>query len=169
MGLDPSRLRWGEWIVGAGAIVLLASMFLLTWYGLSAEARPTAASLGLSTSLTGWEALTHLRWLMLVTIAAAFALCYLQAARRSPALPTSFSVIVSALGVLTAVGLIYRVLINEPGSDSVVVQKPGAFVGLVSALAIAYGGYRSMREEGVGQKDGPQEIKTVKLHGASGS
>jgi len=73
------------------------------------------------------------------------------------------------LGLLTALALIYRVLINVPGSDSVVVQKPGAFVGLVSAVAIAYGGYRSTREEGVAEKDGPQEIKTVKLRGASGS
>jgi hypothetical protein len=141
--------------VGAGAIVLLASMFLLSWYG--------------PTSLTGWEALTDLRWLLLLTIVASFALCYLQAARRSPALPISFSVIVIVLGVLTALALIYRVLINEPGSDSVVVQKPGAFVGLVSALAIVYGGYRSMREEGVAERDGPQEIKTVKLDRASGA
>jgi len=141
--------------VGAGAIVLLASMFLLSWYG--------------PPSLTGWEAHTHLRWLLLLTIVAAFALCYLQAARRSPALPISFSVIVVVLGVLTALALIYRVLINEPGSDSVVVQKPGAFVGLVSALAIVYGGYRSMREEGVAERDGPQEIKTIRLRGAGGS
>ena len=43
MDFDPSRLRRGEWIVGAGAVVLLASMFVLQWYGVSGQLGPTAA------------------------------------------------------------------------------------------------------------------------------
>ena len=38
-----------------------------------------------------------------------------------------------ALGIVTVLVLIYRVLINVPGADSVVDRRAGAYVGLVSA------------------------------------
>lgn len=155
--------------MGAGAAVLLASMFVLKWYGLTGQFRPTAATLGVSTSVNGWHALTDLRWLMLVTVAAGFALVYLQSSRRAPALPVSLSVIVTVLGLLTTLFLLYRVLINEPGPDSIIEQKVGAFIGLVSAIAVFYGGYASMREEGLADSDAPASIETVTLRGAGGS
>jgi hypothetical protein len=163
MDFDPSRLRRGEVIVGTGSVVLLASMFVLEWYGITAQLRPTAASLGFSTSIDGWDALTNVRWLMLVTIACGLALVYLQAARRAPAIPVTVSVLVTVLGLVTMLVLIYRVLINEPGSDAVIEQKAGAFVGLASAIAIVIGGYLSMRDEGIAHKDAPAEIETVRL------
>lgn len=168
MGFDPSRLRRGEVIVGGGALVLLASMFVLKWYGLSDRLRPTAAAFGVSTSVNGWHGLTNLRWLMLVTILCAFGLVYLQASRRSPAMPVTLSVIVTVLGLLTTLTLLYRVLIDEPGPDSIVVQQVGAFVGLLSAIAIVFGGYLSMRDEGIADRDA-QTIETVPLRTARGS
>ncbi len=41
MDFVPARLRKGEIIVGAGSLVLLASMFVLKWFGLN-----TAVTLG---------------------------------------------------------------------------------------------------------------------------
>jgi hypothetical protein len=169
MDFDPSRLRLGEWIVGAGAIVLLASMFLLKWFGLNGHPGPTAASLGVSTSANAWHAMTDLRWLMLVTIACALALVYWQATRKAPALPATASVIVTVISIVTVIALLYRVLINEPGPDSIIDRKPGAFVGLVSAIAIMYGGYRSLREEGIAERDAPASIETIELRSADGS
>jgi hypothetical protein len=163
MDLDPSRLRRGELLVGAGAVVLLASMFLLKWYGLSGQPSPIGARLGSSTSVNGWHALTTIRWLELVTIVCGLWLVYLQASRRAPALPVSLSVIVTVLAFLTSLALLYRVLIDEPGPDSLVEQKPGAFVGLLAAIVIVYGGFRSMRQEGIADKDAPAEIETVRL------
>src|ERR1700724_1852788 len=115
--MDPFRLRRGELIVGAGSAVLLASMFLLKWYGLRAVFVPTAARLGVSTSLDGWHSLTQLRWLILVTACCGLALVLLQAARRAPAVPATMSVIVTVLAIITVLALIYRVLINIPGPD----------------------------------------------------
>jgi hypothetical protein len=163
MDLDPSRLRRGELIVGAGAVVLLASMFALKWYAVSPQA---PSRLGSPTSWNGWNGLTHVRWLVLLTIACALLLVLLQATRRAPALPVSMSVIVTVLGGLTALVLLYRVVINVPGSDD---QKAGAFVGLISAFALAYGGYLSMRREGIGARDAPAAIETVRPAGAGGS
>jgi hypothetical protein len=169
MDFDPSRLRRGEIMVGVGSVVLLASMFVLKWYGLTAQLRPAAAGVGSSTSVNGWDALTNVRWLMLLTIACGLALVYLQTARRAPAIPVTLSVLVTVLGLLTVLVLIYRVLINEPGSDAVIEQKAGAFVGLGSAIAIVIGGYLSMRDEGIADKDAPGEIETVGLGQAGGS
>jgi|SRR3981081_2153794 hypothetical protein len=167
MDLDPSRLRRGELIVGAGSVVLLASMFLLKWYAFEGRLPPNAV--GIRPSLNGWQGLTTLRWLMLVTVLCGLALVYLQAARSAPAVPVSLSVIVAVLGFLTALALLYRVLISTPGADGLVSVKPGGYVALASAIVIFYGGYRSMRDEGIADKDAPPEIETVSLGSASGS
>jgi len=165
MEFDPSRLRRGEWLAGAGAALLLAFMFLLPWYGLSGSAGATAARSGGSTSLNAWHSLTTLRWLMLVTIVAALSLVFFQATRRAPALPVSLSVIVTVLGGLTALALIYRVLINAPGPDSLLDARIGAFLGLVGACALAFGALASLREEGLSPRDARTAIPTVTLTG----
>jgi hypothetical protein len=151
--------------VGAGAIVLLASTFLLTWYGLSGALAPTAERLGLSTSLTGWSGLSHVRWLILVSALVGLALPYFQASRRAPAIPVTLSVVVTMLGLLSTVALVIRVVIDPPGAGNLLTQKPGAFVGLAGALAIAVGGYLSMRQEGIPAADAPAEIPTVRIGG----
>jgi hypothetical protein len=168
MEFDLSRLRPGEVIAGVAGVALAICLFVLPWYGLKSSVAPIAAKLGVSTSLTGWQSLTSLRWLMLVTILAALALIYLQATRRAPALPAALSLIVMLLGAITALALIYRVLINVPGSSSVVERKAGAFIGLVAGCAIAYGGYRSLRQEGVAPRDEPTEIPTIRPGSAGG-
>jgi hypothetical protein len=169
MELDLGRLRRGELIAAGSAVVLLAVLFVLKWYGVGGAIGAFAAQAGVSTSVNGWHALTILRWLMLLTIIAALVLAYLQASQRSPALPVSASVIVSVLGGLLTILLIYRVLINEPGPDNLVDQKVGAFIGLLSAVGITYGGYESMREEGLSIRDARTEVETVLLRGASAS
>lgn len=169
MDLDPSRLRRGEIVAGACAVLLLVFLLLLEWYGLSAVPAPTASRVGSATSFTGWGSLTHLRWLLLLTIVAALGLTFLQASQRAPALPVSMSVIVTVLGLLSVLALLYRVVINVPGSDDLLEQRPGAWLGLASAIGILYGGYASMREEGIAQRDARTEIGTVSLRGKRGS
>lgn len=164
MDIEPSRLRLGEIVAGAGGLVLVFSLFLTTWYGTTGPISPTAALLGASTSFNGWHALTDLRWLILIAGLAAIALAYFQAARRAPAIPATLSVIVTVLGALTVLFLIYRVLINVPGPDSVIDRKAGAYLGLISSIAVFYGGYASLRKEGVAPGDGPADIPTVSPH-----
>jgi hypothetical protein len=161
---DRTRLRSGEWIVGAGSLVLLASTFLFKWYALSGPLAQTASKfLGLSTSINGWDALSNLRWLIVLTGLAGLALVYVQGSRRAPALPISVTVIVTVLAFLTSIALIYRVVIDEPGGYSVITQRFGAFAGLFSAIAITVGAYRSLREDGIAPADAPSEVETVKL------
>jgi hypothetical protein len=154
MTFDPARLRRGEWLAGASAIALVVFLFALKWYRLGVPAR----------SVNGWHGVTHLRWLMLLTILAALALVYLQATRAAPAVPVSMSVIVTLLGALAFLWLGYRVVISPPPH-----QQAGAFLGLVATIAIACGGYLSMREEGTSVRDARTEIPTVSLGEQDGS
>ncbi len=145
MDLDPARLRRGELLAGTGAVLLLVFMLAGKWYGNGGG------------SQTGWQALTDLRWLLVVTIAAAFALVLAQMTRRSPAIPVTLSLVVAVLGPISLLALIYRVLINAPAHE-----QAGAFLGLISALALAYGGFLSLREEGIARRDAPRDIPVVR-------
>ncbi len=166
---DLSRLRRGETIVAAAATLLLIFLFVLPWYGLTPTYARTAATLPTSTSVSGWNSLSHLRWLILVTIVVALALAYFQAACRAPATPVSLSVILIVLSLLNVLALLYRVLINVPGPDGFYEQKAGAYLGLLCSLALLYGAYQSLRREGIRPQDGPQEIETVRLGSPVGS
>jgi hypothetical protein len=146
MEFDPSRLRRGEMLAGASAVLLAVFMVGGKWYGT-----------GNGGSRTGWQALTDLRWLLLVTIIAAVGLVSAQASRRAPAIPVTMSLVVMLLGLVTVVALIYRVLINAAPH-----QQTAAYLGLVWALGIAWGGYLSLRHEGIARRDERRDIPTVR-------
>jgi hypothetical protein len=154
MGFKASRLRSGEWIVGVSALVLLVLMFALPWYD------PRLPGV---TSQNGFNALTHLRWLVLITIAAGLALFFLQGARRAPALPVSFSVFVTVLGALTSLWMLYRVVIAPPSSSTLYKQTIVAYIGLLAMLVLTYGGFRSMREEEKADPARNEAIEEVNL------
>ncbi|HWF36769.1 MAG TPA: hypothetical protein VG295_15415 [Solirubrobacteraceae bacterium] len=148
MGFDAGRIRRGEIVAGGGGVLLLAGLFVLPWYAV----RGPAGELRL---LDGWQALTTTRWVLLVTIAAALALVFLTASRRSPALPVVASMLSCLLGGLSTVLLLFRV-IDHPGLSA----RAGIYIGFVAALAIGYGAYLALRTEGSWFGD-PGSIKTV--------
>jgi FtsH-binding integral membrane protein len=164
-GLDPRRLRLGEITAGASAALLLIFMFAVPWYAVSGSLSDTLArGLGEPTTYNGWNGLSHLRWLLLVTIIAALALTYFQAARDGPGIAVVLSVIVTILAGASVLALIYRVLINTPAPY--LDQRVGAYLGLLATTGIAYGGYKSMREEG-GSDPAALDIETVPLQSGS--
>lgn len=154
MDLDPSRLRRGELLAGASAVLLAIFMVGGKWYGAGGS---TGAS------QTGWQALTDLRWLLLVTIVAAAGLVVAQVARRAPAVPVTMSLIVMLLGIVTVVALLYRVLISPPPH-----QEAGAYLGLLCAIGIMVGGYLSLRQEGISRRDAPANIPIVRPSARAG-
>ncbi|HMJ02951.1 MAG TPA: hypothetical protein VK506_08410 [Conexibacter sp.] len=153
MSFDASRLRTGEIVAAAGAILLFIFMFFFSWYGVGGDFGTFAESAGFDASASGWQAHTVLRWLMLLTIVAALTLAFLTATQRSVALPVTMAVIVTALAALLTVLLAYRVVLNEPGPNELIDVKIGAWLGLLSSATIAYGGYLSMRDEGTSLED----------------
>jgi len=134
----------------AAASAVLLTIFLVggKWYS---GAGPSGGS------LTGWQALTDLRWLLLVTIVVAFGLAFTQVTRRAPAVPVTMSLIVMLLGIVSVIALVIRVLIDPPAHE-----QAGAYLGLLFTIGIAWGGFLSLRQEGVAPRDAPRDIPIVR-------
>ena len=124
-----SRLRDGDWIAGAGGLALLVTLFV-PWYG----------------DASAWAAFSILDVVLALLTLVPFALVGLQATRRSPALPVAFSVFTVLAGALATLLVLWR-LVDQPGPNEVVSVRPGAWLGLLAAIAIAAGGWRSLRVE----------------------
>ncbi len=153
----PRRLRIyrGELTCAASALALLALMFLTKWYGVAGVPDPSAAKPAISTAEDAWNGLSVVRWLMLITILAAIGSVVLHASQRSHGGRTDTSRVLAALGTLTSVLLLYRVLISLPEPSKVIDQKLGAVLGLACALGIAIGGFESVREQRAGTRNAP--------------
>jgi hypothetical protein len=158
MRLRFSRLRWPEWMVGGGGLMLLGSMPLLPWYSRTRRSGRLGPKRVVRESVDGWHGLGHARWLVSVTGLAAFAVMFFQARQRAPALPAAATSFAVPLATATGVWLIVRVWIAPPGEREI-----GGWVGLVGATAIAYGGYKSVLMEGIAATDAPAEIPTIDL------
>jgi hypothetical protein len=141
------RLHRGELISATSALVLLADMFLLKWYGVVGVPGPFAARSAVSTAENAWNGLAVVRWLMLLTIGVTLGSVVLHATQRAHGTKTDTSGLITALGTMIAALLVYRVLIDLPSPSQVVDQKIGAYLGLLAAVCLAFGGYESMREE----------------------
>jgi hypothetical protein len=138
------RQRNADIVSVTSAVLLLGVMFALAWYG--GDGIPGRTSRLVYTE-NGWAALTLVRWLMLFTILAAMGAALLHLSQRSHGARTDTGLAIALLGSLTAAVLIYRVLIDLPSANQIVDQKLGAFLGVLCALGIAYGGLESLRAE----------------------
>src|ERR1700753_2802675 len=141
------RLRVGALVSATSALALLVIMFAMKWYGVAGVPDPSAVRPAVSSAENGWHGLTLTRWVLLAAITASAGAVVLHASQRRHGNKTDTSLIVATLGVLSAVLLIYRVLIVLPAGNRVVDQKLGAFLGLLCALGIAWGGYEAIREQ----------------------
>ena len=143
--MELSRLRPGEMIAGAGGVVLLVVMFL-DWYAAGGQTQVQGQDFEISFGFNAWQAFSVTDLILALTAATGIALAVLTASRRSPALPVALSVVTSTLGIFATLLVLYRIL-NQPGPNDFVEVKFGAFLGFLAVLAIAAGGYRSMRDE----------------------
>ena len=134
--MELSRLRQGELVAGIGGVALLVVMFL-DWYAVVGFGEVAA---------NAWQAFSITDLILAITALSGIALAVLTASRRSPALPVALSVITATLGALATLLVFYRIL-NQPGPNDFVEVKFGAFVGFLAVLAVAAGGYLSLRDE----------------------
>ena len=143
----PPRIRVGALVSAVSALALLVVLFAMEWYGVAGVPDPSAVRPAVSTAENGWNGLTITRWVLLATIVAAIGAVVLHASQRGHGNKTDTSLIVAMLGAISAILLVYRVLIVLPAGTRVVDQKLGAFLGLMCTLGIAWGGYESIREQ----------------------
>ena len=137
------RAARGELIGAACGVALLVLMFAFAWYEVDGiRGRPSAR--GAAATQNGWDGLTNVRWLMLVTALAAIAVPVLRSLRPELARRIPAPGVILGLAALTSLMLVIRVLIDLPSPPSVPDQKLGALLGLAAAIGIALGGWESM-------------------------
>ncbi|MGH2951927.1 MAG: hypothetical protein ACRDKX_07790 [Solirubrobacterales bacterium] len=146
--MDTSRLRTGELIAGVAAVALFIIMFL-PWFGFDVGGGEVAEDLGIavpevSADFNAWESFDFIDLVLLLTIIVAVGLAVATAMAQTVSLPVAASALTAGLGILSTILVLYRI-INPPGEAD---REFWVFVGLIAAGAIAYGGWRSMQEEG---------------------
>ena len=151
--MRPDRLRWPEWLIATGSVLLLVAMLALPWFH------------GRRGSLNAWHGITTLRWVLVITVALALGTGLAQLTRRSPAIPVTLTLFAGMAGIAGLVVLIYRVLASPPGGS----RLAGGFVGLVGAIAIVYGSWRSLRSDSAPEADTPRDIPVVRPTAEAGS
>ena len=132
--MDINRLRTGERVAGLSALALLGLMFL-DWYAFG------------DTGVTAWNMYSTIDWVLLLVIVITLLMAGITALGRTVALPVALSVVVTVLGTLAFLFVLYRTLINQPGPDSVIDLRFGAYLGLVATAGIVVGAYLSMADE----------------------
>jgi hypothetical protein len=148
--MELSKLRGGELIAAIGGIVLLLALLFLDWYGI--EGAP-----GQIGDIGAWDDQGFLGTLAnLVILAAgvvAVGLALVTATASNVALPVAASALTAAFGVAATVMVLLRMLF-QPDVEVLGLKiadtnlEFGIFVALAGALAVAYGGWQSIQEEG---------------------
>jgi hypothetical protein len=150
------RLRVGEAIYLVAAILLFVLMFF-DWYHVAIGKEPgVAAELNLfANGQDAWQALEVIPIFLMLAIAVALgaAVLRLSGSEWRPAIPPAAAVFV--LGALAALLILIRI-VSPPGLGTPALAgyefdtsvQVGAFLALVAALGIAYGGWRAMVAEG---------------------
>ena len=141
------RLTRGELVSGVSAVALLVLSLAVPWYGVAGIPGRPGSRTGMAGTQTGWEGLADVRWLILLTVLVAFATLAVHALGPARQTVAALRLALLALGWANALVLIVRVLIDLPSSDRVVDQKLGALMGLLAALALAFGASETMHEQ----------------------
>jgi hypothetical protein len=152
--MDFSKLRRGELIAGVSAVALFIFMFF-SWFGVPGvnKAVEQARQFGIPTvgnidaTANAWQSFDFVDIVLFVTVIAAAGMAALRASDNRLNLPLSISAIVAGLGALSTLLVLYRVVnpVGNPDLD----RKSGLFLGLIAAAGVAYGGYRTMQDEGI--------------------
>lgn len=143
--MDVDRLSTGEKIAGVSAILLFIFMFL-DWFTVSASNGFVSVSVGGS----AWDALDVIPIILMIAILAAVGVALVRLTEADFEPTISMNAIVSILGIISVLLILYRIISPPDSGFSGVSVDPavGIFLGLVAAVGITYGGYRAMQEEG---------------------
>src|ERR1700730_9100004 len=158
MSFDISRLRRADQIVGAAALAFFIILFFFKWYGVSSNVG-AVSGLNINVSRSGWDTFTNSRWIWIITIIVGLGSVVLVGAQRKLELPLQPGVIVAGLGARSTIFILSRIVHHPTASASFggfhasVGIKLGIWLGLIAAMALTYGGYLQMQEEGTSLAD----------------
>jgi hypothetical protein len=150
--MDVDKLSTGEKVAGVSAVLLFIFMFF-DWFSVEVSGGSGVFAASAVAGGNAWDALDFIPIVLVVTILAALGVAALRLTDAAYEPPISANAVVSVLGGLSALLILYRI-VDTPGGGSVpglsvdVSPAFGIFLSLLAAIGIAYGGYRAMQEEG---------------------
>jgi hypothetical protein len=147
--VDLGRLRIGEWLALAGGVALFVSLFL-NWFGFGGGDAFEGLTGG-STNLDGWDILVDLPgFIVILTAVVAIKFASLAALGMRINWGLSGAALTFVMGWLSTLIVLWR-MANDGGGfgqlDSSL--KFGVFLALAATLAITFGGWRALRDDGV--------------------
>jgi hypothetical protein len=151
--MDTSRVSFGEMVAGVSGALLIIFMLILDWWGYDAGDGDFAISAGAS----AFQWLSFLDIVLFLIGALAVGLAIARASGNMPELPQPPGLIVAGAGALAVLIILFRILVpgDGPAGDLVgdieSTRKFGAFLGLLAAGGIAFGGWTAMNERAGGQ------------------
>ena len=139
--MDVNRLSRGEQIAGIAAVLLLIDMFL-NWYGanLNDQLSQAAKRFGVDTHVNAWQAFSTTD--ILIFVACVVTLIMVGVQVMGSQVPVSLPMVAAALGGLTTLIILWRI-VNQPGDNDLVNVDYGAYIGLALAGAMTYGAIQS--------------------------
>ena len=152
--MDTSKLSFGEMVAGVSGAVLIFFMLILDWWGYDAA----EGSIPGGASAFQWLSFLDIVLFLIGAIAVAAAVARATGSMPSD-LPQPPGLIVAGAGALAVLIILFRILIPGDGPaadfggivDLDATRKIGAFLGLIAAGGIAFGGWTSMNERASGQ------------------
>ena len=147
--MKPQNLERGEWIAIAGAVLLAISVFL-DWYHLDSTNAMLGDHKGV-TSVTGWQAHTIMRFLLLAAAAAPLILSWIIIREHELSWPrgqVTMIVAIAALGLI-----VYEGVIDRPGDPSADIKlRLGWFLALGGSLLMLVGAVMRQSESEAARK-----------------
>ena len=157
--MDTSKVSFGEMVAGVSGGLLIIFMVILDWWGYDVGAGEFSASAGAS----AFQWLSFLDIILFLVGLVAVAVAVARATGSMPRdLPQPPGLIVAGAGALAVLIILFRLLIPGDGpagdlgglADLESTRKIGAFLGLIAAGGIAFGGWTAMNERASGQAPG---------------
>jgi hypothetical protein len=154
--MDFRRLGAGEILAGVAGVVLIASMALLDWFGV--DVPPGTEPVG---GFDAFRAFDVVDILLLLVALTAIALPVLTLIATRTDVPIALSAFLTLGAIFATLVLAFR-LIDTPdlSGDRFALDRPpfnigfettveaGAFIGFAATIAIAVGGWLTMRDDG---------------------
>jgi hypothetical protein len=148
--MDAKALNRGELIAIVGGILLGVSLFL-AWYSLGNRHALLNSCTGPNSTCTGWEALTILRYVLLITAVAPLILAYIIIRGHALSWPRGELTAVIALVALSLT--LFRGVLDHPGTPSGEISIAwGWWVALVGGLMILVGSVWRSQESAARRK-----------------
>jgi hypothetical protein len=139
--MDLRRLRHGEWIAGIAGTVLLVALFR-DWYSADSGAAANA-----------WESFSVTDVILAVAALIGIALAASAATQRSPAVPQTISALTVPIALVAAILVVIHALSLPDGASG---REVGLYLGIVGALGVLVGAWRSMGDQSFPRSVAPQ-------------